>query len=1458
MEAAVDQCSVDKNAFEIQIKQLRIDNDQLLNQIMSQEIVHIIANSVENFDVKKSCVNDCNKCLELETELLKKKDFVEKEAYDKLVKTQSQEKDTVIRKLKDRIKSLIEKEGVENVKKDIDEIETINIELEHISKPNATISPGMFKLDLEPISLRLKNNRDAHEVYIEKTIEYTDTLRGFVERARIQYPSEPILESACMFTKYDQKLLVYASQTRPNSPKPSEKLVAVIPINKDKRVRFAEPVTSSSNIPKQTDSLKTKDSNKPLLTSTGVKPTTSASGSKPLGNTKNNRITRPPHSNQKNKLETYRKNVHYRWNRQPLTRITSKLVPLKETTIALVVTSNLKVVQIVLWYRSQLINFVSKFLGIVRFGNDHIAKIMGYEDYQMGNVTISLVYYVEGLGHNLFSMGQFGDSDLEAAFRKHTCFIRDLDGALKTKFWLWHRRLSHLNFDYINFLAKQGLVRGLPKLKYQKDHLCSTCALGKSKKHSHKPKAEDSIQEKLYLLHMDLCGPMRVQSINRRKYILVIVDDFSRFTWVKFLCSKDEVLEFVIKFLKMIQVRLNATVRNIRTDKGTEFVNQTLRDYHEEVGISHQTSVARTPQQNGVAEAFAISCYTQNRSLIRKHHNKTPYELLHDRKPDLSYLHIFGALCYPTNDGEDLGKLKLKADIGIFSSSGPGPKLLNPGTISSGLVPNIPSSTPYVPPTKNDWEILFQSMFDEYLNPSPSVDCQVPAVPAPEPTISTGTPSSTTIDQDPPSTSTTQKNPETPSPVIPLGVEEAGRDIEVSHMDNNPFVEFLIPEPSSEESSTQVKLDELGGVLKNKARLVTRGYRQEEGIDFEESFALVARLKAICIFIPFTAHMNMVVYQMDVKTAFLNGILREEVYVSQPDGFVDPENPNHVYKLKKALYGLKQALRAWQGHIIGLQISQSPRGIFLNQSRYAIESIKKYGMETCEPADTPMVEKSKLDEDPQGKAVDPTRYRGMIGTLMYLTTSRPDLVFSVCICARYQNYCIALTAFADADHAGCQDTRKSTSRSIQVENGVVELYFVRTEYHLADIFTKPLARERLEFLIKKLRMQSMSHETAKTGRQRGRVMVVLFSHILIMNPQETQQVAARDEKWFPSTERVKISSTNIRLENHVPKKEDTFQVVIDIIKNSTCFKAFTIFVDVPEIFMQQFWSSEQVHQHVCGSHAPAMENFGSYNQQVSLRKDCKCSSNIPLIRSHPKKAEEMVTKKKMQILPVEEVELAKSIQPTEAKDAEASMQVYATHVGSGLNLHKKNSVAKFYVLQGISTKPWVPYKEKDITEEKVILECGEDDDDDNDDDVKDDQNGDADDEGDDHVSDTQDADDEDDKTESDKDEIYKYKIRVRKDEDVEMKYAKVEESDKGFGDQFLNLSSDSSLVSTVKDSADADVSSLLDIPIQQETPHTQSPSVQKVPILVIPKTTNLPPIPETVIETLVLTVVPSP
>ncbi|GJS16423.1 retrovirus-related pol polyprotein from transposon TNT 1-94 [Tanacetum coccineum] len=274
--------------------------------------------------------------------------------------------------------------------------------------------------------------------------------------------------------------------------------------------------------------------------------------------------------------------------------------------------------------RSKLKNFMEKFIGTVRFGNDHFGAIMGYGDYVISDSVISRVYYVEGLGHNLFSVRQFCDSDLEIAFRKLSCFVSDVNGvdllkgshstnlytisiddmmksspvclfskASKIKSWLWHRRLNHLNFDTINDLARKELVRGLPRLKFEKDHLCSACQLGKSKKYSHKPKSENTNMEVLHTLHMDLCGPMGVQSINGKKYILVIVDDYSRFTWVKFLRSKDETLEFIINFLKQIQVGLNKTVRYIRIDNGTEFVNQVMSKYYEGVGIFHQNSVPR-------------------------------------------------------------------------------------------------------------------------------------------------------------------------------------------------------------------------------------------------------------------------------------------------------------------------------------------------------------------------------------------------------------------------------------------------------------------------------------------------------------------------------------------------------------------------------------------------------------------------------------------------------------------------------------------------------------------------------------------------------------------------------------------------------------------------------------------------------------------------------------------------
>ncbi|GJZ50851.1 retrovirus-related pol polyprotein from transposon TNT 1-94 [Tanacetum coccineum] len=595
--------------------------------------------------------------------------------------------------------------------------------------------------------------------------------------------------------------------------------------------------------------------------------------------------------------------------------------------------NNYKVVQIVLWYldsgcskhmtrdRSQLTNFVNKFLGTVKFGNDHVAKIMGYGDYQIGNVTISRVYYVEGLGHNLFSVGQFCDSNLEVAFRQHTCYIRNLEGV---DLLTGSRGDNLYTLSLRDMMASSpicllhGLVRGLPKLKFENDHLCSACALGKSMKKPHKPKSEDTNQEKLYLLHMDLCSPIRVASVNGKKYILVIVDDYSRFTWVKCLRSKDEAPAFIISFLKMIQVRLKKPF------------NASEQIMELSLSIRHCVNIMRR-----LAEAVATTCYTQNRSIIRLRHGKTPYELLHDKLLDLSFFYVFGALCYPTNDSENLGKLQPKADIDFdeltamaseHSSSGPALHEMTPAIISSGLVPNPPPSTPFVPPSRTDWDMLFQPLFNELLNPPPSVDHPTPEVvapfdevAAPVPAVSTGSPSSTTVDQDAPSPNQFLQGCNYISKLF--SVTTKYKDaltqacwIEAMQEELNEFecleVWELVPRPDKVMVITlkwiyKVKLDELGGILKNKARLVAHSYRQEEGINFEESFAPVARLEAIRIFLTFAAHMNMVVYQIDVKTAFLNGNLWEEVYVSQSDGFVDKDKPNHVYKLKKALYGLK-------------------------------------------------------------------------------------------------------------------------------------------------------------------------------------------------------------------------------------------------------------------------------------------------------------------------------------------------------------------------------------------------------------------------------------------------------------------------------------------------------------------------------------------------------------------------
>nr|GEZ63231.1 retrovirus-related Pol polyprotein from transposon TNT 1-94 [Tanacetum cinerariifolium] len=466
--------------------------------------------------------------------------------------------------------------------------------------------------------------------------------------------------------------------------------------------------------------------------------------------------------------------------------------------------------------------------------------------------------------------------DLEVAFRQHTCFIRNLDGvdlltgsrenylytlslqdmmasspiyllskASKTKSWLWHHRLSNMNFGAINHVAKQGLVRGLPKLKFEKDHLCSACAMGKSTKKSHKPKSKDTHQEKLYLLNMDLCGPMRVESVNGKN-----VDPHA-----------PEVIALIAKVIPPVQAKSTDVVEDNIDIEVVHIRNDPL------FGVS-------IPEVTSAQSSSTVSPQT----IVQPDH-QIPQHISKWTK-DHPLDNIIGQLFRPVSTRLQLYEQAPFCYYDAFLS------LVEPKTYKDALTQS----------------------------------CLIEAI-----------------------------------------------QEELNEFERLKVCE-LVPRPDKVMVITlkwiyKVKLDELGGILKNKARLVARGYRQEEGIDFEESFAPIARLEAIRIFLAYTAHKNMVVYQMDMKTAFLNGNLREEVYVSQPDGFVDQDNPNHVYKLKKALHGLKQAPRA------------CPKGIFINQSKYAIESLKKYGFESCDPLDTLMVEKSKLDEDKEGKAVDPSHYR---------------------------------------------------------------------------------------------------------------------------------------------------------------------------------------------------------------------------------------------------------------------------------------------------------------------------------------------------------------------------------------------------------------------------------------------------------------------------------------------------
>nr|GEY23071.1 hypothetical protein [Tanacetum cinerariifolium] len=586
---------------------------------------------------------------------------------------------------------------------------------------------------------------------------------------------------------------------------------------------------------------------------------------------------------------------------------------------------------------------------------------------------------------------------------------------------------------------------------------------------------------------------MRVASINDKWYVLVIVDDYSRYTWVHFLRTKDETPEVIKNFLKKNYVRLQAPVIIVRTDNETEFKNHALKEYFDSFGITYETFAAKTPQ-----------VYNRRTKKIIETMNITFDEL--------------SAMAFEQN------------------SSKPGLQSLTSGQISSGLeLTYAPSTITPQRPSERDLDILFEPLHNEHLGdsaPAPTNSSNTPVYShnvdarsqqhAQQQGNLTSSPTASAADNllnavfegdlfvNPFATPSTESVVSSTQYVDPSNMntfyqpypydykwakdhplEQVIREPSRPVLTRNqlktdgdmyiyPLTVSIIKPKSVKEALTNpdwiesmqeelhkfIRLDhdEENTVIRNKTRLVVRGYRQEEGIDFEESFAPVARMEAIRIFLAYAAHKGFTVYQMDVKTAFLHGSLKEDICFDDDilvvQVYVD-DNSRYATLLSDLMKSrFEMSMMGEMTFFLGLQVNQSPSGIFINQSNY-VNEILKYGLNTCDIIGTPMDIKDKLDLDQIRTPVDATKYHSMIGVLLYLTLSRPDIVHATCVCARNQaqptkkylkevkrifrylrgtvnmglwytkDSGFELTGFLDVDYAGCKDTFKSTSGGAQ-------------------------------------------------------------------------------------------------------------------------------------------------------------------------------------------------------------------------------------------------------------------------------------------------------------------------------------------------------------------------------------------------------------------------------------------
>ena len=754
-----------------------------------------------------------------------------------------------------------------------------------------------------------------------------------------------------------------------------------------------------------------------------------------------------------------------------------------------------------------------------------------------------------------------------------------LKACYKDNAWLWHLRFGHLNFGGLKLLSEKEMVKGLPSISLP-DQFCEGCLLGKHFRKSFPREATTRARKPLELIHTDVCGPIDPHSLGKNRYFLLFIDDFSRKTWVYFLKEKSEVYNIFKKFKALVEKESGYDIKAMRSDRGGEFTSNDFNEFCEENGIRRPLTLPYSPQQNGVVErknrsilnaarsmlkskrmpkefwAEAVDCaiYLSNRSPTRSVWGKTPQEAWSGRKPGISHLKVFGSIAYAQVPKQKRSKLDDRSEKYVFigyDSRSKGYKLYNPSNgkvISSRDVVFDEEST-------WDWETQEGEQYDFFPlfkgSEEESEELQDPMTPPPSPLPTQEDPSSEESSSERPRRMRNlQELYEVTSnqdnltlfclfaDCEPIGFEEAvqskkwrvAMDEEIQAIKKNDTWE-LADLPKGHKAIGvkwvyKAKKNAKGEVERYKARLVAKGYKQRAGIDYDEVFAPVARLETIRLIISIAAQMKWNIYQMDVKSAFLNGFLEEEVYLEQPMGYEVKGHENKVLKLNKALYGLKQAPRAWNTRIdkyfqennftkcphehalytkqdngnillvclyvddliftgnnprmfedfkkamarefemtdiglmsyyLGIEVKQSKEGIFISQEGYAKEVLKRFNMANCKPISTPVECGAKLSKVDEREKVDPTYFKSLVGSLRYLTCTRPDILFGVGLVSRFMeeptmthlktakrilryikgtldfglfyssSNNFRLVGYSDSDWAGDLDDRKSTT-----------------------------------------------------------------------------------------------------------------------------------------------------------------------------------------------------------------------------------------------------------------------------------------------------------------------------------------------------------------------------------------------------------------------------------------------